>query len=58
MKMRKNISNIDLHIELVNMLKNMFIPSKQIIKEQIEWLIEKQYMERDKDDMNKFVYIA
>lgn len=36
--------------ELIDILKNMFLPSKKMIKEQLEWLIEHKYMKRD-DEM-------
>ena len=39
-------------------MKNMFLPSKKLIKEQIEWLIEHKYMRRDEDNMNLFTYMA
>lgn len=58
LKMRKQISNWNLQTELVDILKNMFLPSKKMIKEQVEWLIEHKYMKRDEDDINLFVYIA
>ena len=56
--MRKRISNAQLQTELVDILKNMFLPSKKLIKEQIEWLIEHKYMRRDEDNMNLFTYMA
>lgn len=58
MKVRKRISSAQLQTELVEMLKNMFLPSKRMIKEQIEWLIERKYMRRDEENMGLFVYIA
>jgi cullin-5 len=58
MKMRKRISNAQLQTELVEILKNMFLPSKKMIKEQIEWLIEHKYMRRDEDNINMFIYMA
>lgn len=58
LKMRKRISNNQLQTELIDILKNMFLPSKKMIKEQIEWLIEHRYMKRDEDDINLFLYIA
>lgn len=56
--MRKRITNAQLQTELVDILKNMFLPSKKMIKEQIEWLIEHKYMRRDEDDINTFIYMA
>jgi len=58
MKMRKRLANAALQTELVEMLKNMFLPSKKLIKEQIEWLIENRYMQRDQADINTFIYMA
>lgn len=56
--MRKQISNLNLQIELVDILKNMFVPSKNMVKEQVEWLIERNYIKRDTEDINKFIYVA
>lgn len=56
--MRKKITNAQLQTELVEMLKNMFLPSKKMIKEQIEWLIEHKYMRRDEENIGLFIYIA
>ncbi|KAL6071585.1 hypothetical protein STEG23_024556 [Scotinomys teguina] len=58
MKMRKKISNAQLQTELVEILKNMFLPQKKMIKEQIEWLIEHKYIRRDEADINTFIYMA
>ena len=58
MKMRKKLSNAQLQTELVEILKNMFLPQKKMIKEQIEWLIEHKYMKRDENDINLFIYLA
>ncbi|CAI5692701.1 cullin-5-like isoform X2 [Oreochromis aureus] len=58
MKMRKRISNAQLQTELVEILKNMFLPQKKMIKEQIEWLIEHKYIKRDEADINTFIYMA
>ncbi|XP_053214912.1 cullin-5-like isoform X2 [Panonychus citri] len=58
MKMRKRITNAQLQTELVEILKNMFLPSKKLIKEQIEWLIDQKYMRRDEDNIGVFVYMA
>jgi len=58
LKTRKKMSNTQLQTELVDILKNMFLPSKKMIKEQIEWLIEHRYMKRDEDDINTFIYMA
>lgn len=56
--MRKRMPNAALQTELVEILKNMFIPPKKMIKEQIEWLIENKYMKRDEDNLSTFIYLA
>jgi len=58
LKMRKRISNAQLQTELVEILKNMFLPQKKLIKQQIEWLIDHKYMKRDENDINTFIYVA
>ncbi|XP_074660838.1 cullin-5-like isoform X2 [Tubulanus polymorphus] len=58
MKMRKRITYAALQTELIDILKNMFLPSKKTIKEQIEWLIEHKYMRRAEDDNNMFIYMS
>uniref|UniRef100_A0A8R1DNJ8 Cullin-5 n=1 Tax=Caenorhabditis japonica TaxID=281687 RepID=A0A8R1DNJ8_CAEJA len=58
MKMRKQITLAQLTMELVEILKPLFIPNRKIIKEQIDWLIENKYMERRPDDISTFVYLA
>lgn len=58
MKMRKKVNNAALQTELVEILKNMFLPQKKMIKEQIEWLIEHKYMQRDEENINTFIYLA
>ena len=55
-KMRKRISNGQLQSELVDILKNQFLPSKKMIKEQFEWLSEHKYLKRD--NINLFIYMA
>lgn len=58
MKMRRVMMQNPLHNELVDMLKLMFVPTRRLIKQQIEWLIEQQYIKRDEKDPEKFIYIT
>ncbi|CAB3371842.1 Hypothetical predicted protein [Cloeon dipterum] len=58
LKMRKKITNAQLQTELIDILKNMFLPTKKMIKEQVEWLIEHKYLRRDDNDLNVFYYIS
>lgn len=58
MKMRRVINHIPLHNELIEMLRFMFVPTRRLIKLQIEWLIENGYIRRDESDEGKYIYIT
>lgn len=58
MKMRKQLSQAQLQTELVEVLKQLFLPSKRMIKEQIEWLIDHDYLKRDEENHNVFNYVT
>ncbi len=58
LKTRKRITNAQLQTETIELLKNMFLPSKKLIKETVEWLIESKYMTRDYFNINVFNYTA
>lgn len=58
MKMRRVMALIPLNNELIDMLKYMFVPTRRLIKQQIEWLIEQQYIKRDEKDPEKIIYIT
>ncbi|EDV25026.1 uncharacterized protein TRIADDRAFT_24784 [Trichoplax adhaerens] len=58
MKMRKRLRFGQLQTELVNVLKNMFFPQKAVVKDQLEKLIEENYIKRDEQDLNTFIYLA
>lgn len=56
--MRKKISIVNLQKDIIEILKDMFMPSKRLIKEQIESLIEQSFIKRDENDINMFIYIS
>ena len=58
MKSRKRLSHNDLITESTKILSNKFIPDVQVIKKRIEGLIEREYLERDKDDRKFYKYLA
>ena len=58
MKTRKKLSQAQLQTELIDVLRHMFLPSRKLIKEQIEWLIEQKFLKRDPADISTFVYIT
>lgn len=58
MKSRKKIDHTSLIAECTKILSTKFSPDPQVIKKRIEGLIEREYMERDKDDRRNYLYIA
>ena len=57
MKSRKKMSLLDLRLEVVNLMQT-FKPEDAMIKKRIESLIEREYMERDKNDISVIIYKA
>merc|ERR550514_523829 len=47
----------DLRLEVINIMQN-FKPAESLIKKRIEFLIEREYLERDKDDHGTLLYKA
>ena len=58
MKSRKSLDHSNLVAEVINQLKSKFIPSPSMVKKRIEGLIEREYLDRDKNDIKKYVYLA
>ncbi|XP_022652014.1 cullin-5-like isoform X2 [Varroa jacobsoni] len=58
MKMRKRISYAQLQTELVEILKGQFAPSRKLIKECIEKLINNNHVQRSDLDLNEYIYVA
>ncbi|XP_055355392.1 cullin-5-like isoform X2 [Paramacrobiotus metropolitanus] len=58
MKTRKTASMTEIHTETIELLKNLFVPTRKVLKEQIEYLIEKEYISRDERDFGVFHYVA
>ncbi|CAG9460102.1 unnamed protein product [Pedinophyceae sp. YPF-701] len=58
MKARKVYPHNELVVEVSSQLAKMFRPDMKAIKQAIEQLIEKAYLERDKDNNNLFRYVA
>ncbi|KAF7260666.1 hypothetical protein EG68_02080 [Paragonimus skrjabini miyazakii] len=58
LKARKRLSFNELYNELVELLRFQFVPSKRLIKEVLEGLIDGQYVQRDDVDKNTFVYMT
>ena len=58
MKARKKIDHNSLIAESTKILSAKFNPDPLLIKKRIEGLIDREYMEKDKDDKRFYLYIA
>ena len=58
MKARRTIEHANLVAETTKLLQNKFKPDPIQIKQRIELLIERGYIERDENDKKIFKYIA
>ena len=58
MKMRKVMKHQQLVMEVISQLHTLFKPEPKMIRKRIEDLIVREYLERDKDDMQTFRYLA
>ena len=58
MKSRKVLHHQQLVIEVVQQLSRMFKPDIKMIKKRIEDLIDREYIERDKENPMLFKYMA
>jgi len=58
MKARKRIEHNSLIAECTKILSGKFSPDPQLIKKRIEGLIDREYMEKDKEDRRFYLYIA
>jgi cullin 3 len=58
MKTRRTLDHANLVSEVTRQLQARFRPSPQDIKKRIEGLMEREYLERDKDDKKTYHYLA
>jgi len=58
MKSRKKMEHNQLVTEVVKHLQNRFTPQPGLIKQRIEKLIEREYLERSPEDMKLYSYLA
>jgi len=57
MKATKKMNYNDLRLEIVTLMRT-FKPDDALIKKRIDSLIERDYLEKDKDDENQIIYKA
>jgi len=58
MKSRRRMTHVDLITESSKILSNKFNPDPLVIKKRIECLIEREYLERCKEDRKCYKYLA
>jgi len=58
MKSRKEMEHNALIAEVTGQLSARFLPHPNVIKKRIESLIEREFLERDKDNWRKYRYLA
>ncbi|CAH0478452.1 unnamed protein product [Peronospora belbahrii] len=58
LKTRRDIHQAQLVNEVIQMLVNQFVPTATAIKQNVEILIQKEYLRRHDDDQARFLYVA
>ena len=58
MKSKKELMYEQLKTATIEAVKNHFVPEVSMIKQRIAVLVEQEYLARDEDDMNKYIYLA
>ncbi|TFK48041.1 Cullin-4B [Heliocybe sulcata] len=58
MKAKKQMRYEQLKNDTVDAVKKHFVPEVSSIKQRIASLLEQEYMRRDEDDMNLYIYVA
>jgi len=58
MKAKKELMYEELKVATIDAIKNHFVPSVDFIKRRIDGLVEQEYLKRDEEVSNKFIYLA
>ncbi|KAH7925704.1 Cullin-4B [Leucogyrophana mollusca] len=58
MKAKKELAYEQLKTLTIDAVKSHFVPEVNVIKQRIAGLVEQEYLRRDEDDMNLYVYVA
>ncbi|KAI0327296.1 Cullin-4B [Cubamyces sp. BRFM 1775] len=58
MKAKKELNYEQLKTATIEAVRKHFVPEVGMIKQRIQGLVEQEYLRRDEDDMNKYIYVA
>ncbi|KAG2129711.1 Cullin family-domain-containing protein [Suillus bovinus] len=58
MKAKKELSHEQLKNETIDAVKSHFVPDVSVIKHRIDGLVEQEYLRRDEEDRNLYIYVA
>lgn len=58
MKARKELRHEQLITATIEAVKQHFVPEVKAIKQRIDQLVEREYLRRDDDDFNRYIYVA
>jgi len=58
MKARKKLAFEQIKTEVIVAVKKRFVPEIKSIKERVDYLVENEYLKRDEDVKDVFVYLA
>lgn len=58
LKTRRDILYPQLELELTEMLQNQFAPSTAMIKQNVEILIDKDFLKRHESNQQRLLYVA
>lgn len=58
MKAKKELSHEQLKNETIDAVKSHFVPEVSVIKLRIDGLVEQEYLRRDEEDRNLYIYVA
>ncbi|KAG2342628.1 Cullin-domain-containing protein [Suillus weaverae] len=58
MKAKKELSHEQLKNETIDAVKSHFVPEVSVIKQRIDGLVEQEYLRRDEEDHNLYIYVA
>jgi cullin-4 len=58
MKAKKEMTYEQLKAATIDAVKGHFVPQVDAIKQRIDSLVEGDYLERSREDKNRFLYVA